>query len=296
LIYPFLRGFALQSLDFKTSVRWIVEEDRTPWLIALILHWPTVTLVLLGLLPPAERRLTLFFAVLWGSLLVMSECLYIDDIYSGEYNRFNTTLKWWPWIQTGALMTLGTVHLARGHRIAQFGTTAVLVLLLTYGYDLGRYWCVTPKTHFGRLEGAAWITEDGVQKALLEYLKVAERGIVLERVPATGFTYAPAMAMFSGQHSMLGWSGHESLWRGYRPDVNALYDQTNLFYQGKLPESLAWLQMHDVRYVVWLKQDNVEPFDAHAAIQAQIGQDYAWKEFYQAENLKVGVWVRRDSN
>ena len=36
-------------------------------------------------------------------LAVASEFVFVDDLYSGKYERFNTALKWWSWIYSGTL-------------------------------------------------------------------------------------------------------------------------------------------------------------------------------------------------
>lgn len=294
LILPHLKGFSIQSLDFKTSIKLVTPEESTPWLMGIFLHWPIIILIAFGLLPQGKQGLSTYFAIIWACLYIFSETCYIDDTYLGDYNRFNTTLKWWPWIQTGALLSLGALNLGHRNKIARYGTTLVLIVISSYAFDLGRTWLLTPKNHLARLDGAAWITDDNVQKAILDFLKSIEPGVVLERVPTGGFTYAPAMAMFSGHPSMLGWSGHESLWRGYRTDINVLQEQSNAFFEGKLVDSVTWLRQNKVRYIVWLKNDNIAPYEAYKKIHEQIRTNYDWKEFYAADWMKVGVWVRRD--
>jgi uncharacterized membrane protein len=39
-------------------------------------------------------------------LLLLSEFIYVDDVYSGKFNRFNTVLKWWPAAYSGALLSI----------------------------------------------------------------------------------------------------------------------------------------------------------------------------------------------
>ena len=54
---------------------------------------------------PVGRRLSM----LWLTLLMFTEYFYVDDEYSGLYDRFNTTLKWWPWVMAGTL-SVGPLH------------------------------------------------------------------------------------------------------------------------------------------------------------------------------------------
>lgn len=293
LIYPHLRGFAIQSLDFKTGISLVPDQEHTPWALGLVLHWPLLGILALSVFQRKLSRLTIYFAVLWSGLFLFSEFFHVDDLYGGEFNRFNTTLKWWPWIQAGALLTLGAMNLSSPGRVSRYGSAAVLLATAGYGYDLGNHWVNTPKTHVGRLDGAAWVTDDPIEKVMLDFLKNTEPGIVLERAEQGAYTYAPAMAMFSSQRSLLGWVDHERVWRGYRTDLAATFEQIGNFYTGKLPNSTAWLLQNQVRYVLWLKRDNIEPYDAFDTINAQIQGQYDWKEFSAAGQIRVGMWVRR---
>ena len=293
LIYPHLRGFAIQSLDFKARISLVQAHEHTPWAMLLVLHWPLFGILAFSVFRRKLSGLTLYFALLWTGLFLFSEFFHVDELYEGEFNRFNTTLKWWPWIQAGALLTLGAMNLSSPGRVSRYGSAVVLLATAGYGYDLGNHWFKTPKTHFARLDGAAWVTDDPITKVMLDFLKNTEPGIVLERAETGSYTYAPAMAIFSGQRSLLGWVDHERIWRGYRTDLAATFEQIGSFYAGKLANSTAWLSHNQVRYVLWLKRDNIQPYDAFDAIHAQIKGQYDWKEFSAADRIRVGMWVRR---
>ena len=85
----------------RAADRVVVPGQHSPWLLALIVLWPILLLLLLHLVAGDRRPLTLWLAGLWSGLLLVSEVFFVDDIYGGKFNRFNTTLKWWPWIWTG---------------------------------------------------------------------------------------------------------------------------------------------------------------------------------------------------
>jgi uncharacterized membrane protein len=296
LVFPFLRGFALQALDFKTSLRLVGAAERTPWLPGLTQHWPLLAMLVLGVFGGRSHVLLRLFACVFTGLYIFSELVYVDDIYSGEFNRFNTTLKWWPYIQAGVIIAMGALLLEHRNRVLRYATTFVLLILCTYAGDLGHYWLTTAKPHLGRLDGSAWLTDDLQQKAVLDYLKVAPPGVVLERLPTGAFTYAGSIAMFSAHPSMLGWQAHEQLWRGYRGDILTLYNETAEFYKGTKADSRDWLLQHNVKYVVWLSKDNVEPYTAFALLDNQIKSAYAWKEFHVEDKTRIGIWVRRNND
>ncbi len=294
LAYPHLRAFGPQSIYFDTHFGIVPAGEHTPLLAGLALLWPFFLILLLSLLNLRQTRLGILMTLIWVSLGILSEVIYLEDAYGGEFNRFNTTLKWWPHIYAGALLSLGAINLASHKRLVRYGSTLTLALVSSYIYDLGHDWVNAPKPNKGRLDGAAWITQDLTQKAILDYLKAAEPGTVLERVPQASYTYAPSIALFSGHPALLGWwNGHEALWRGGRNDIGELYERMTQFYAGQLAESHDWLLANDVKYVVWLKDDNKEPHAAFKAVDDQIKPSYDWHEFHAADKIRVGLWVRR---
>ena len=141
---------------------------------------PTIALTTLAFFSgsPQGRRLGL----LWLTFLVFSEYFYVDDIYSGMYDRFNTTLKWWPWVMAGTLMTLAPLVLEQSRRrwvrIAGF---FFCLYPCYYAYDLSkplRYW---PKDSMGKLEGHYFLTKEEFPRLMLGRLKVEKPGVVIER-------------------------------------------------------------------------------------------------------------------
>ncbi len=293
LLYPYLSRFGQHASDYDVAMRLVSRNEHAPPILAIILFHP-VLLVLLAQLFFGERKtLALWLMAFWVGGLLLSEIFYVDDIYGGKYNRFNTTLKWWPWLYSGALLTIGAFNLNSRSRICRWGTIAVLLSVSLYGVDLWQVFVRTPKIYAGRLDGAAWITRDRIEGAILEYLKAQPPGITLQRMETDAFTYGPGLALFSGQQVFLGWPAHERLWRGRQAEVDIRSNQLRAFYRGELQESAQWLIQNKIEHVLWLKGDNGLPPGTFEKIQQQISGDYYWREFYAAPPFRVGVWSRR---
>ena len=124
-----------------------------------------------------------------------------------------------------------------------------------YGVDLTRALVVGTKVDVGRLDGAAWITSDKIERVVLEYLKAQPRGIVLQRLEAGAFTPAPGLVIFAGQMAFLGWPEHEKLWRGQRADIDLRATQVKSFYAGEMADSREWLVQNRIDHVLWLKTE-----------------------------------------
>lgn len=292
LSYPFLSTFAYRAADYNITLKLVGPEARAPWLFGLILLYPIFVAIVLPLLFEDERPWALWASLLWLCLFLLSEVFVVDDIYAGIYDRFNTTLKWWPWIQAAALLVTGAHGIRARSRIYRYGTIVVLLSVCAFGVDLARVLAL-PKPEFGRLSGDAVITNDNIEKAILEFLKVQPPSIVLQRPKTGAFTPAPALTLFAGQRAFLGWPEHEKLWRGRRADVAIRETQVKSFYAGELPDSAQWLLQNDIDFVLWLKDEYELPAGTFARIDEQIRSAYYWQEYYRADDFRVGVWSRR---
>jgi hypothetical protein len=291
LIYPFLAGFAAHAID--TPIRFVSMQDHTPLSRFIGQHWPLMALILLGLIQPSTRKLSITFALTFGFLLLMSELIYVDDPSGGKYERTNTTMKWWGWIWAGGLVSLGVLSLASQARFARWGAAATLGLVSLLSYDVARYFVLTGKADLGRLDGYHWIVRDNGNRGLFNYLHAAPNGIVLENQYGDAYTTTTTYALFAGKPALLGWPAHLQTWHGDVSDAWQLQRQIKSFYAGELANSLDWLLANHVYYVVWSPAENGKHPDAFAEIGRQIGGAYAWHGFYDAADAHVGVWVRK---
>jgi len=290
LLYPFLSGFAINAPG--APIRLTAATDHTPLNLFIGQHWPLLVLIVLGLFEPTTRKFSVAMAVTFGLLLLMSEVVYVDDVTGDKYERSNTTMKWWGWIWCGGVVSLGALCLGSASRAVRWTATVTLLLVSVYAYDVGRYFVVTGKGDLGRLSGHYWMTQDPTTKALINYLKNAPNGIVLENQYGNAYTNTSLYALFTGKPVLLGWPIHLLTWRGDVPDVWALNTQILEFYKGELRDSIEWLQLNHVEYIVWSATENDKNPQAFEKIQQQISSRYAWKEFYVADKYRVGLWVK----
>ncbi len=74
---------------------------------------------------------------------------------------------------------------------------------------------------------------------------------------------------------------------------NNSIDRSKWLVSGDLSDPAGWLKVNQIDHVLWLKNDAKMPAGTFDRLNAQIGQDYYWREFYVAGDFHVGVWSRR---
>jgi len=287
LIYPFLIGFTASSLP--TPVKLVSGDMHTPVSRFLAMHWPILLILGFGFFEKKYRRLSLTFSVVWLLLLVLSEVIYIDDPTAAQYERTNTVMKWWGWIQTGAVATMGALCLGSSVKWVRWATVVVFMLMNIIAIDLARYWFHSGRYYQGKLAGHHWYTQKPTNRMMFEYLKEAPKGVILERVIDNAYSNTSVYGVFNDKPVLLGWPSHLLTWHGNVPRVWILKEEIDKFYRAELPDPLQWLQSNDVQYIVFSPSDNDSKFEA---INNAIKSDYAWHEFNHSRNRHTGIWVK----
>ena len=290
--WVYLSVFTESASGYKTSLRLVTAHDHTAPLEFILIMLPTLGLCVLALLSRTERGRGL--GLLWLGFAVFSECVYVSDIYGGEFVRFNTSLKWWPWVAAGALMTLGPVVLegARPRWVRRAGLLLCLYPCF-FAYDLGQAFLHGPKDAMGKMEGAAYLTKDEFPRLILGRLRLERPGVAIERPDAEGgFINSSVIPLFAGQGMWLGWYGHEGLWRGYREDLRRRHDLLFQFYDGKMANAGSWLLGQGIDYVLWYRPGDTP--ELWEKVNATVGVGYAWCDVltYPEAGNRVGFWRR----
>jgi uncharacterized membrane protein len=290
LIYPFVNRFAPHAEALHNALRLVPRALHTPTAAGLLVFFPLLAVLLLNAFFGERSKQSSAFCMIWLVLLAISEFVFVDDLYSGKFERFNTALKWWAWIYSGALLTVGAINLRSASRVCRWGTAAVLVLISVYGLDLFANLVGLPKYHLGQLDGAAWIRDQPAERAMLDFLKAQPQSIVLQRLADRAYIPAPALIIFSGQTALLGWANHEDTWRGYRSDIDHRLDAIRRFYSGDMPDAERWLEENHVKYVLWLNDDNEAPAGTFEKIDEQIRSRYFWNDYSIQSDTRTGLW------
>jgi uncharacterized membrane protein len=293
LMEPFLAHFGPAAVDARMPIRTVLAGQHAPPILWLLIFYPLVALLALQLLCGEKSRLTVGLCVLWIALLALSEIFFVDDMYGGKYERFNSVLKWWAWIYSGGILLIGGFNLRARSRLCRWGTAAVLVLVCSFAVELGAHYWTMPKPHLGQLDGAAGIRDDAGEKVMLDLLRHEPPAIVLQRMPTGAYTVQPALTIFAGQTAFLGWPNHENVWRGNRADIQARAREVELFFRGDLPDSSRWLTANGIGYVLWGRDDNQLPPLTFDRLNDSIKDRYVWHGYYEVGVYHVGLWQIR---
>jgi uncharacterized membrane protein len=288
MCYPFLNAFAPQA--FAPEVRPVPEEAATRLSVWIALHWPAVLLALMALAVGLKLPWLWWLAGLIVVVLAFSEQFYLSDGSSGPYLRFNTVLKWWSWTLQLALIGLGAPLFAFGGKVVKTVVIVVAAALLTNLVNVGRYLWFVDSPRWGRLSGDGWLRADRAHGELLAWLRIAPRGLVLERVQGGAYSSTGALSLFAGKPMILGWPSHQVQWRREQTNVWPLHDQINQFYAGASTDALTWLRQRHVQYVLWTRWDEAKMPGGSHRIDAQIGTLYRFRAFEAHGSSQIGVW------
>ncbi|MGA2015994.1 MAG: DUF2298 domain-containing protein [Opitutaceae bacterium] len=294
--WVYLSAFTAAASGYDTAVKLVPWVEHTPPLLFGLFFLPTIVFILLGFASgtPQGRRL----AVFWLTLLLFTEFFFVDDEYSGHYDRFNTTLKWWPWVMAGTLMTLTPYLLEQAkRRWVRIAATVFCLYPCCYVYDLWEPMWNGPKDSVGKIEGTYYLTKDEFPRLMLGRLKVEKPGVVIERPDEQGgFVNSAVIPLFAGQQMWLGWWGHELLWRENREDVRKRHEKLMLFYAGGVPDAGKWLVAQGIDYVLWYRPGDTPQL--WEKVNKAVGPEYIWCDIltYQDEDgRRVGLWKRAPS-
>jgi len=290
--WVYLSAFTASAAGYGASLRMVPWKEHTPPILFVLFLLPTIALILLALASgsPQGRRL----GILWLTLLLFSEYFYVDDVYAGVFDRFNTTLKWWPWVAAGTLMTLGPFVLERAaRRWVRIAGTLFCLYPCFYVADLWRPFLGGPRDSIGKLEGTNFLTRDEFPRLMLGRLKVEKPGVVIERPDKEGgFTNSSVIPLFAGQRMWLGWYGHELLWREFREDIRRRHDRLVLFYDAGVPDAGKWLLAQGIDYVLWYRPGDTP--ELWEKVNRTMGSGYVWTDIltYPDGGRRVGLWRR----
>ncbi len=292
LLLPFLGGFSQRSLE--AGFQWVQAGQHTPWVGFLVLHGPVLVLLALAVAVPNRLRpwaWPLALALALG--LVLTELFYVDDLSGGQYERTNTTMKGWGWIWTAVLMGVAPAVLQSGSRIVRWLAAGALASTLIYAADILGYWRSEGRSDFGQLHAEAIYRREPGGQAIINFLRAAPDGVVLERLKDDAYDHGGVYSAFAGKPLWLGWPLHEVTWRGQLHEIWQRRDAQRALFEARLTDALPYLQAQRVDYIVWSVREARHLSAHHAALSAQLAPDFHWHELARDGERPIGVWSRR---
>ncbi|RUU83259.1 DUF2298 domain-containing protein [Mesorhizobium sp. M7A.F.Ca.MR.362.00.0.0] len=260
LASPFLVSFK----PIASTLRWM--DGRTPfWQLAVLYgHIALPCLILLvGLFVAFGRdprwRVGALLALCALCLIALPEIVYVKDIYGADNRRANTMFKLafeaQPIAMMASMILIGLLLQRKGviAAVAALVLAAPLLATLSYADDIYRYRVFPMSERTFTLSGTGFIVRSRHDDmALIDWLRSqpSDRLIILVEAPGDSFTQKSRLSAFSGVPTIVGWRGHEWLWRGDISSAYRRYDEVAAFYNSTtLRQACALVATYGVTHV-----------------------------------------------
>ena len=296
LIFPFFNQFAQQSGYYPIHIEWV--EVRPPFLNWIMIMFPAFLIWLLTFWEARKPMFARFATIVGLGASLGTYFFYVHDIYGGSEAIFNTSLKWWPW--SYALVIMLGIIAVWSYRIPRYIVTFILVSSILFNsYIFARFWLFGQKStqhHRGKMNGYAWFQEDSVNRDIYLEMQNLPKGVLLESDVSNTYDVGCSLSLFTGHYSLGGYTGHESLWRGYRSDLEQIRLKREVFFKGLLDDPLSWLRgvvPGGVDYITWLRRDNDQGLEIWPKLNEQLKAEYDWRCTFEDREARFGIWIKR---
>ena len=172
----------------------------------------------------AEAVFTVLIGLCALGLVIIPEIIYVKDIYSGSYKRFNTMFK--LTYQSFILFALMQAHIIstylaapRGTAAKRGGVAALILLILCCGYfpvavkmGIGT---IGPEEEMKGIGATGYVYDNVPADALaIEWImnNTAPDSVILE-ANGDSYTIYNRVSTLTGRSTVLGWRTHEWLWQ-----------------------------------------------------------------------------------
>lgn len=185
---------------------------------AWLTHWGLLLIGTVAFFFSRYRtRFTISLVAVAAILLILPEILMVKDVYG---YRFNTVFKlfWDAWLLVAIIAGIGLIGLWQAGILGKIGAGGLVAVGLLYLIMAlpGRY------NHFEH-----WYGGDPAQLTFSEHPELRQSYEQLIKDPAGQVYESPGrsysadslLSAFTGLPTLLGWAGHETLWRGNAQEV-----------------------------------------------------------------------------
>ena len=208
-------------------------------------------------------------------LILSTEVLYVVDIFFDSAPRFNTVFKftYQSFIMFGVCYGYILPILYNSSRKTNRSVAKVLIVLFLltccYAYTSTEQWFgdITNKKNYKTLDATAFLKNNTLDyddvlaidnSVVIEYIKehVKKDAVIIE---ASGDSYSSdnQISVFTGRSTVLGWTGHEWLWRSENSNFDypqLLVDRDNdihkFYSSGNIDELIDIINTYKIDYIV----------------------------------------------
>jgi YYY domain-containing protein len=208
-----------------------------------------------------DAYMVILFISAFG-LIFLPEVIYIKDIYGITYQRANTMFKftYQSFMMMGiaagyvVIRLVSTVTRTYGKFLASVGMAIVIGLPMMFPfYAIEGYYGNILKGTYKGLDGEAFLESRYADDYYaVQWLKDNVKGqpVVLEAA-GDAYTDYERISALTGLPTIVGWGGHEWLWRGGYDKVGVRVEDVRLIYESDdMDETLRLIRKYGVSYIV----------------------------------------------
>ncbi|MDD1660951.1 MAG: DUF2298 domain-containing protein [Methanomicrobiales archaeon] len=208
-----------------------------------------------ALLARWERRPEVLMALVGISIITFTEVFYLKDYLGGIYYRMNSVFKFYniAWILMGVaslIIIAGVLGRVRIPKLpgGQGNVAAVIALVILI---------IAAPAVLAIAGGGGVLTLDGLQylershpgdAAALPYVRGLPPGTVIAEGAKGDYGYPSRISSFTGVQTIIGWPGHEFMWRGAGGRTSDRIEEVRAVYES--PEKAPGiLKRYNATYV-----------------------------------------------